>query len=211
MASWRTSSIQRRSTFLSRCLPSAVVMDALAAASGNRTLDVVGRGLWWSATGRGWWPVVSGMAASLGGPGGRAARPSADAAPRARQRQHPRRRTGRDRLALGAPGQLGDRGLGLFASAAAVVTRRSAGARLLGRRRGEGVASERSPGSGRQPAALPQWRATRAPPGCGAGRSRGSCGTRVKRSVGTRPRSRRCSPAPTLSVASRPGSGAAAP
>ena len=45
-------------------LPSAVVMDALAASSGNRTLDAVGRGLWWSVSVTGLVAGVSGMAAS---------------------------------------------------------------------------------------------------------------------------------------------------
>lgn len=103
-------------------LPSAVVMDALAAASGNRTLDGVGRGLWWSATAAGLVAGVSGMAASQ--------EVRADA-PRARRRMllHGLGNASILAAALGVTvwrsahrASWATAGLGLLASAAAVVT-----------------------------------------------------------------------------------------
>ena len=45
-------------------LPCAAVMDSLAASSGNRTLDAVGCSLWWSVSATGLVAGLSGMAAS---------------------------------------------------------------------------------------------------------------------------------------------------
>ena len=168
-------------------LPSAVVMDALAAASGNRTLDGVGRGLWWSATAAGLVAGVSGMAASQ--------EVRADA-PRARRRMllHGLGNASILAAALGVTvwrsahrASWATAGLGLLASAAAVVTATLGGELVYS----DGVGVKALPASAPQGVgnSPPLFRNGGLPRSSGmrCGVSRGSCGTRVKRSVGTRP------------------------
>ncbi len=103
-------------------LPAAAVMDALAASEEDRTLDRVGCGLWWSVAATGLVAGLSGMAASQ--------EVRADA-PRARRRMliHGLGNAAILTTALGVTvwrsarrASWGTAGLGLVATAAALVT-----------------------------------------------------------------------------------------